>query len=349
MSATSTRGGELCRGFLHAYCRTAQSFELRLAGDRVRLPTGSGAREKCVVAELGVAVPSGNLSVLRGSSSWIYANLPLLVAGAAWVGPSLFGLASRYWITPQGAQGPIILVTGVWALLFQYRTEAVSSARPGSTAVALGWLALAVAGCVLARMSGFLSLGCLAAYGGCVALLYAYIGRRALGRLWLPLIYLLCVVPLPYSVEFALIGSLKAHIAEWSVSWLATLGYDVANSGSSLYVDQYEVLVEPACSGLNSIFSLTAIGLFYLCWRRRGDWDIAAVLVLGIVPIAIAANLCRVLLLLLLVHWAGVNVLATALHPAAGFLMFVIALGLLTALEHAFSQVRRRRADAAAA
>lgn len=269
------------------------------------------------------------------------AALVLLGAGAIWLLPALFGLASLYWATPQGAQGPIILLTGAWALWFEYR-RSQQRAAPGKLAWAIGWLGGAILLYVLARMVGMLSLACLAAWLGVVAALYACLGRTLLRRLAFPLVYLLCLVPLPYSVEVALTGALKADIAYWSVRALAELGWDVAYSGSQLYVDQFELYVEAACSGLNSIFSLTAIGLFYIFWQRRRHWYESVVLALAIVPLAIFANLARVLLLLVLVHFHGERVLETAAHPAAGFLMFAIALALLIALDWALPGRRER-------
>lgn len=262
------------------------------------------------------------------------AGLVLLIAATAWLLPALLGLATHSWSTPQGAQGPIILLTGVWALWFEYRRSR-GLAVPGH----LGWTILGFVAAallyVLARMVGMLSLACLAAWLGIVAALYGCLGRVLLRRLAFPLVYLLCLVPLPYAVEMALTGTLKTGVAYWSVRTLAALGWDVAYSGSLLYVDQFELLVEAACAGLNSIFSLTAIGLFYIFWQRRRRWYESLILALAIIPLAIFANFARVTLLIALVRWHGEQVLETAAHPAAGFLMFAISLALLVALDWA--------------
>jgi exosortase len=258
----------------------------------------------------------------------------LAAAILLWLAPALLGLAGGYWATPQGAQGPIILFTGLWALWYEYR-RAPGLAVPGP----IGWTLIALAGAillyVLARMIGMLSLACLAAWLGAVAALYGWLGRALLRRLAFPLVYLLCLVPLPYTLEIALTGALKTSVAAWSVRALAALGWDVAYSGNLLYVDQLELLVEAACSGLNSIFSLTAIGLFYIFWQRRRRWQESLVLALAIVPLAILANVARVMLLIALVRWRGEQVLETVAHPAAGFLTFAISLALLVALDWA--------------
>ena len=260
----------------------------------------------------------------------------LVAAACVWLLPALYGLATQTWSTPQGAQGPIILLTGVWALWFEYRRSAALSV-PGSFARAIFCVGIAVTLYVGARMVGILSVAFLAAWLGCVAALYGCFGGVVLRRLAFPLVYLLCLMPLPYSVEMALTGSLKIGVAYWSVRALAGIGWDVAYSGSLLYVDQFELLVEAACAGLNSIFSLTAIGLFYIFWQRRRSWGQWATLAVAIIPLAILANLARVILLIALVHWHGEQVLETAAHPAAGFLMFAVSLALLVVLDWAIS------------
>jgi exosortase len=283
-----------------------------------------------------VAAPTAGQAMPR-AAEWV-----LLATATAWLLPALYGLATRTWSTPQGAQGPIILLTGLWALRFEYN-RARAKAVPGNLGWTMLWFAAAVLLYVLARLVGMLSLACFAAWLGGVAALYGCVGRVVLRRLAFPLGYLLCLVPLPYAVEMALTGTLKTGVAYWSVSTLAALGWDVAYSGSLLYVDQFELLVEAACAGLNSIFSLTAIGLFYIFWQRRRRWHEALVLALAIVPLAILANIVRVILLIALVHWRGAQVLETAAHPAAGFLMFAISLALLVALDRALPRRARKR------
>jgi exosortase/archaeosortase family protein len=46
-------------------------------------------------------------------------------------------------------------------------------------------------------------------------------------------------------------------------------------------------------------------------------------------PIAIAANVLRVLLLVMLVDWRGEDVLSTWIHPASGMFTFALALPLI--------------------
>jgi len=43
----------------------------------------------------------------------------------------------------------------------------------------------------------------------------------------------------------------------------------------TLYVAQFQLLVEDACSGMNSIVSLTSVSLFYIYLLHASSWRYA--------------------------------------------------------------------------
>jgi exosortase/archaeosortase family protein len=55
-------------------------------------------------------------------------------------------------------------------------------------------------------------------------------------------------------------------------------------------------------------------------WKRR------VLVLLSAAPLAIAANIVRVVILVVVVAWTGIEVLETWIHPATGILTFVLAL-----------------------
>ena len=77
---------------------------------------------------------------------------------------------------------------------------------------------------------------------------------------------------------------------------------------------------------MNSIISLSAIGLFYGYIRHSGNAVYLALLFVVIVAMAIAANLCRVMLLVLITYHLGNEAAQGFLHQFAGITMFVVAL-----------------------
>lgn len=247
-------------------------------------------------------------------------------------------LAQRSWNTEQGAHGPLVLAIGLWLLWHEYQRHQALAAF-GHLPTALALLVLAAIGFVLGRMIGMVSLLCLAAWAGMVAVLYAYVGAAMLRRLWFPILFFLFVIPPPYTIVGPATRALKLWLSGTAIDSLGALGYEVAASGNALYVDQYELQLEAACAGLNSMVSLLAIGLFYAYLRRGCGVRHILVLTVLIVPVAIIANLVRVLALILLVHYLGPAVLDTLLHPLAGFLLFFVALALLIVIDAFLSRL----------
>jgi exosortase len=270
------------------------------------------------------------------------------LAAAALAGPSLVKLGKIVWTTEQGAQGPIILATGLWLLWNEVAASQVA-ARPPALARVLLAMTPSILIYLVGRIAGILTLEWLGVSLMLIAALYAYVGGRKIRSLWFPLLYLMFLTPPPYSVLAATTRVLKLGISASAVNVMDALGYQVASSGTTIYIDQYELLVAEACSGMNSIISLLAIGLFYIFLRHRADWRYAAMLAVLVLPIAILTNLVRVIILMLMTHYLGDAVAQGMLHEAAGLMMFFIALFTLMGVDQLLSPLRRYLGRRAAA
>lgn len=268
-------------------------------------------------------------------------QLLIVVAGvAALAVPTLVSLATEYWSTPAGAHGPLILVSGVW-LLFRER-KAIRFA-PGSIS---GWWLLAMvpllAAYAFARGAALLGTESLSLYLLLVLLGFYYWGAATMCRLWFAVLYVAFLIKPPYGLVAELTQPLKMAISSASVSVLDWFGYPVANSGVVIQIAQYQLLVEQACAGLGSLVTLFAMGLLYVHLMRIRDRVRTLILLVSIVPIAVLANLIRVILLVLLTYHAGDAVAQSALHDAAGLITFSLSLAGLFALDRLLELLRSR-------
>ena len=112
---------------------------------------------------------------------------------------------------------------------------------------------------------------------------------------------------------------LKAWVSDVVTNFLYDLGYPVAQNGVMIMIGSYELMVKDACSGMNSIFVLPAIGVFYIHEFVPEDAVRKIILVLSTVPIAILANCFRVLALVLGAYYFGVDRIEGLFHDATGF------------------------------
>lgn len=272
----------------------------------------------------------------------------LLAVGAlAVLLPSYWSAAQGLWQSEESGHGPIILAILGW--LFWKQREAIL-AMPARSSQALGWplFAVGVGSYVLGRMFSISSVeffSHLLLALSVVLLLKGLAGARAL---WFPLLYMIFMVPLPGTLVDAMTGPLKSWISVIVVEFLHGVGYPIARHGVTITIGQYQLLVADACSGLHSMFSLAALGaLFtYLMARRRVAHNL--LLILSILPIAFAANILRVVILVLVTYHFGDEAGQGFLHGAAGIVLMLVALALFIALDGLLARVLPVRSTPAA-
>lgn len=171
-------------------------------------------------------------------------------------------------------------------------------------------------------------------------------GAPALKALWFPLFFIAFMIPLPGFIVDAVTGPLKQHISHIAEAVLYQAGYPIARSGVTLTIGQYQLLVADACSGLHSMFSLSAMGLLYLHLMQRTSWLRNGVLIASLLPIAFVANVVRVIILVLVTYHLGDEAGQGFVHGFAGILLFIVSLLFLFALDAALGWFLADRAKA---
>lgn len=277
---------------------------------------------------------------------WRWA-LPLLGGFAALALPTFQGIAKVSWSTEQGAHGPIVLALGVWLLVRTWPAMA-AAAEPGRPLIGALLLLPALLIYIAARVVGSIVIESGALYLVLLAVLYLVIGWRAMRTAWFPIAYLLFLLPPPGSFVAGATQPLRLQLSELAVWLLSKLDYPVARAGLNIVVDQYRLEVKAACGGLNSMISLTAIGLFYAHLRQHTTLGYNLFLFVGIIAMAILANLVRVSLLILITYHLGQAAAEGFLHQFAGLTMFAVAMGGVLLLDEVASRTWRRRSPVAA-
>jgi exosortase B len=268
---------------------------------------------------------------------------PLWLGVAALAIPTIIALGQGPWQEESGVHGIIVLVTGLW-LVWRRQADLAALESPGRPLVTGLLLALALPLYMAGRAFEFISIETAALLLAMVAVAYQYLGAAALKLLWFPILYLGFVVPLPGWFLDVITLPLKELVSEIVTNGLAAVGYPVGRLGVTLYIGQYQLLVEDACAGLNSLVSLTAIGLFYVYLIRGSNPAYSLLLLAMVIPIAIAANCVRVAALVLITYHFGNAMAQGYLHNFAGMVTFVSALLFIFMLDWLLTPLRRRLA-----
>jgi len=248
--------------------------------------------------------------------------------------PTYLKLAGNAWRTEQEGHGPLIMLAAAW-LAWQQRGKLGSiELRPAPVA---GWIILLLSLLLMAvtRSQDILMievatqipvlLGCLLLIGGWpMARIFAF-----------PLVFLVFSLPPPGWLLDSFTVPLKAWISDIVSDFLYDLGYPVAQNGVMIMIGSYELMVKDACSGMNSIFALSAIGVFYVHEFVHNNPIRRLILILSIVPITILANFFRVLTLVLGAYYLGVDTIEGLFHDLTGLALFVFALLLFFFLDSA--------------
>jgi exosortase B len=266
----------------------------------------------------------------RGAT-WIL-WLPVIGGLLALYVPTLNRLYGGIWNQEAYAHGPIVLVITLWLL---WRAGWVATPNVERLASRLGWCLFAggLVAYALGRLASIVLLeaGSIVPIAG--GLIMALQGWAGLRRYWFPLLFLVFFVPLPPFVVDGITGALKPAVSAVAEAILWYAGYPVARTGVVLTIGQYQLLVADACSGLNSMFALSAMGLLYLYVARHTNRARIAFMLASILPIAFVANIVRVVALMLITYHAGDEAGQGFLHNFSGLAVFLVALGAFLALD----------------
>ncbi|WP_372785094.1 exosortase V [Phenylobacterium sp.] len=267
---------------------------------------------------------------------------PCVVGLAALAVPTINTLAGQAWNRESGAHGPIVLVTGLW-LLSRQLTAARAIAKPGALWLSALVLFVGLATYVFGRVFDFISLETLGLFGVGLAMLHSVFGVVALLKNWFPLFYLGFAIPPPAWLIDRITAPLKQFVSEVAMRSLYGVGYPVSREGVTIYVSKYQLLMEDACSGMNSLVGLTAISLLYIYLLRGASVRYSLLMTAFVIPIAILGNILRVMILILLTYYFGDEVAQGFLHYTAGFLLFAIDLMLVFAVDSLLVRIVPRK------
>jgi exosortase len=276
------------------------------------------------------------------------ANLIFAIGCAAFIAPTMFQVARDSWSTEQGGHGPLVLVTGIWALWRELQGKQIET-RPGRLMIALPLLGLMLAVFVVARITGVLEVEGFAMYGALIVAAYTLIGPAPLRAVWFPLVYLAFTLPPPDTVVALITQPIKIAISSWTVSVLHAIGYPIASSGVTIQIGQYQLLIAAACAGLNSIVTLSALCLFYVYLRHRSNPIAFLVISLAAIPVAIVSNFVRVMALVLITYHFGDSAAQGFVHDFAGLTMFAVALLAIFGIDQAAAPLFMDRGKKASA
>ncbi len=169
-------------------------------------------------------------------------------------------------------------------------------------------------------------------------------GLPMLRQVRFSLFVLVLAIPLPTLIFNKITFPLQLFASRLSSVALPLLGVPVLQDGNVIQLPTMQLEVAEACSGIRSLLSLFTLAVIYgyLLEKSTGK---RVILALSSLPIAVAANVARIVGTGLCVQYWNPDKAVGFFHEFSGWLMFLVSLSLLY-LVHAALQAGSRRREA---
>jgi len=279
------------------------------------------------------AVPSSAIGIDK--SSWNYPAIPANYVGMFGAAAAII-LAWAYWPTwsyliaawirePDYSHGWFVIpIVGylLWSL-----KDSMPPVRAGFHYGGLIMLLGVVFLRVVSRFAYFDTMDGWTIPLACISLVWVLAGRVFLVWALPALLFMLFMVPLPFRVESELSRPLQMIATKASTFTLQLLGQPAISEGNTILLGDQVLEVERACSGLRIFVGVFALSYVYAMLLRRNWWE-GVVIVLASIPIALIANMSRIVITGLCYEWLSGETARKFSHDLAGYFMIGIAAGL---------------------
>jgi exosortase B len=260
--------------------------------------------------------------------------------------PTYMFLDRQVWSRVGQGHGPVMLALVIW-LLWQRWPRLVGLPFRAAPMAASASLLLGLLMYVVGRSQDLMAFDTASQILVLGALLLYYKGWAGLKLMWFPLFFIIFLIPLPTTFVDAATAPLKLAVSHVSELLLYEAGYPIGRAGVTLTIGNYNLLVADACAGINSIFALEAIGVFYMSVAGHANKLRNMLLALLILPISFVSNVIRVCVLVLVTYYFGDEAGQGFVHDFAGILLFMLATALTIGVDSILGLFLKNKGQAA--
>jgi exosortase D (VPLPA-CTERM-specific) len=257
----------------------------------------------------------------------LLASISVLIAFLAFSGPIL-ELVRRWESQEEYSHGFLIPVIVAWLIWSRRDAIVASVGRPSWIGPALVLLAAAMH--IIGKLS---SLFVLSQLGFIVALLGIVLGLGGYSLLkvmFVPVIFLLFAIPLPYFIDAVLSYRLQLISSELGTAFIRLFQIPVFREGNVIDLGVYKLQVVEACSGLRYLYPLMSLGFLAAYFFQAPIWQ-RSLIFLSTIPITIVMNSLRIGIVGILVDHFGPQDADGFLHMFEGWIIFLACAGVLVA------------------
>lgn len=161
-------------------------------------------------------------------------------------------------------------------------------------------------------------------------LVLSFTGWRSFKIIWVPLLILLFMVPLPNFLFNNLSSQLQLISSQLGVAVIRMFGISVYLEGNVIDLGSFKLQVVEACSGLRYLFPLMTLGFIAAYFFKGAFWQ-RAIIFLSSMPITVLMNSLRIGVIGVTVDNWGPAMAAGFLHDFEGWVVFMACTFVLVA------------------
>ena len=153
-----------------------------------------------------------------------------------------------------------------------------------------------------------------------------------------PLILLVMLIPLPDQLYIQITFPLQLKVSQITEIIIKLVGVPIFREGNIMHIPEKSFEVVEACSGLRSIITLFTLSVI-IGYYTLSKGVSKLILVVSSIPIAIFVNIFRVIFMILLLYFFGIDITAGIFHTIMGMVIFGIALLLFLIIQFILQRV----------
>ena len=220
------------------------------------------------------------------------------------------------------SHGPLVIIASLF-FLWSNREELIKVKRiPSSKGIVLMVIA------IILHIAGALIKFYFASAVSLVIMLFGillyFFGVEILRKTQFPLLYLGFTIPAPLVLVSNIVIRMKLFAGNMATVLLNVIGLKAVQDGSIIKMSRSYLVIEAPCSGLRSLIALLAFGAAFAYMTKHNllkKW----ILFFAAFPIALLANILRIVLLGWVSEVYGMKAAQGWIHDFSGYLLFAVA------------------------
>jgi exosortase len=233
----------------------------------------------------------------------------------------------QWWEDPNYSHGflvPFFSLYVIWQRRDSFKTVALRGSWYGLPVLLLGLLTL-----LLGKLGAENFLMRCSFIIGCAGLILFHLGAPIFRLLAFPVAFLFLMIPWPAILFYKVSLPLQRLSVHASSGIFELFGVPCLVEGNVIHFTAFSLGVNEACSGIRSLISYFALATAW-SYLSFTQWWPRCFMVLLAIPLAVSANITRLVVTGFIAFWLGIHYAMDFFHTVSGWLIFIaIVLGLV--------------------